>query len=77
MQSCDIAHRGRRWIVTSLQPLETSNILEEDLEPGRLSTFILKFPRGMEERFRGDIDVRMCGCDFGKKFELKDVMLGK
>jgi hypothetical protein len=32
----------------SHQPLETSDALEEDLEPGRLAAIILKFPRGME-----------------------------
>lgn len=32
----------------SHQPLETSDVLEEDLEPGSLAAFILKFPRGME-----------------------------
>lgn len=79
MQSCDVAHRGRRWIVTSHQPLETSSVLEEDLEPGTLAAFILKFPRGMEGCFKGgNTEVRMCVCDFGKEFEvLKDVMLGK
>lgn len=82
VQSCDVAPRGRRWIVMSHQnysPWRWSDTLEEDLEPGRLAVFILKFSRGMEGCLKGgNIDVHMCGCDFGKEFEvLKDVMLGK
>lgn len=63
----------------SHQPLETDDILEEHLDPGRVAAFILKFPRGMYRCSKdGNIEVHMCGFDFEKEFEiLKDVILGK